>query len=72
MDTSQRQWDAFQTWRHERLLPTTELADEPLVVPRFSRRTGYDKLVVGSIGSGQSWSTKLEFIDGLRPSEPEH
>lgn len=34
----------------------------PVIVDRFTRETGYNSLVIGNIGSGKSFSTKLNLI----------
>ncbi|MDY6778971.1 MAG: hypothetical protein SV760_00155 [Halobacteria archaeon] len=37
----------------------------PVIVDRFNRETGYNALVIGNIGSGKSFSTKLNLIRTL-------
>jgi hypothetical protein len=41
----------------------------PLIVDRFGRETGYNALVIGNIGSGKSFSTKLNLTRTLAQDE---
>jgi len=41
---------------------TYALNESPLVVDRFERETGYCMLVIGQLGAGKSFSTKLQLV----------
>ena len=41
----------------------------PVIVDRFGRETGYNSLVIGNIGSGKSFSTKLNLVRTLAQDE---
>jgi hypothetical protein len=41
----------------------------PVIVDRFGRDTGYNALVIGNIGSGKSFSTKLNLVRTLAQDE---
>ncbi len=41
----------------------------PVIVDRFNRETGYNTLVIGNIGSGKSFSTKLNITRTLSQDE---
>jgi hypothetical protein len=41
---------------------TYALNESPLILDRFSRETGYCTMVIGQIGAGKSFSTKLQLL----------
>ncbi|GGL34194.1 transferase [Halarchaeum grantii] len=41
---------------------TDALTDSPIIVDRFNRDTGYCMLVIGKLGTGKSFSTKLHLV----------
>jgi hypothetical protein len=60
-------WNKLRTTNTSRRSETD--TEPPLVVDRFHAGTDYNKLTIGNIGAGKSYTTKMQLVKDMRESE---